>query len=96
MALGTPDDVRVRLRDAFPGAEFAVEDGQIAKDMARSSSLSLGGFLLRLLVRPHPWPRCIGRYQGDGFAVEFDFPQATEVRRVGVTLYGRDTALAND
>jgi hypothetical protein len=86
--LGSVDDVKARLNEAFPGVEFTlVKDGgpPIPRFSRLGIFVSVWSFLG--LVRTPPYPHWCGVFQTK-FTAEFIFDQREPIRRIEVTMYG--------
>jgi hypothetical protein len=88
--LGSVEDVRRELSQAFPGARFVL----VTDEPPAMARVQLPIFLrlwLALFVLRVRYPHWIGLFEsGKGFVIEFYFAKSP-VRTIRVTLYGRPT-----
>jgi hypothetical protein len=88
--LGTADEVKDELKEAFPGTRFILIRGPHPIEsmmMMHPKGLSLVRLLTWLFREKYPhWE---GNFEGAEFAAEFKLPVGPVVRKVRVTLYGR-------
>ena len=86
--LGTAEEVKNALKDAFPGTKFTLVRGPHPVELAIERN---GSILIRLLfwLFRESYPRWEGNFEGAEFATEFKFPDDPVVEKVTVTLYGR-------
>jgi hypothetical protein len=86
--LGTADEVKTELKEAFPGARFTLVRGpHPIEPTTEPNGFSLLRFLSWLFRESYP--RWEGNFEGAEFAAEFKFPDGPVVEKVTVTLYGR-------
>jgi hypothetical protein len=92
--LGTVEEVKTRLTEAFPGVQFTLVETPGPNPIPRFSRLGifLAIWSLLGLVRHPPYPHWHGLFQGIG-AAEFTFDQKEPIRIIEVMLYGRTTGL---
>ena|ERR1700730_11172410 len=88
--LGTAEEVKVRLDEAFPGMRYVRIDKPSELPLPRWSWLRL----VLWLNRPR-YPYWESHFEGEGFIAEFKFDDSGTVRKITVTLYGRGTTGAN-
>ena len=91
--LGSPEHVKARLADAFPGIEFALVH---ANDIFRPKRLNLTSLILRLLEPRYPYWE--GSFEGDMFAAVFGlamvfYPAQAAPASSGDTVQGLYDAL---
>ncbi len=92
--LGTVEEVKTRLTEAFPGVQFTLVETPGPNSIPRFSRLGifLAMWSLLGLVRSPPYPHWHGLFLGIG-AAEFTFDQKEPIRIIEVMLYGRTTGL---
>ena len=83
--LGSPDDVKLRLDEAFGAVRFVLVRDEGA---AKPSGLAK---ILFLFLRPKEYPYWHGSFEGQEFATTFEFTAKPIVPKIAVTLYGRGT-----
>src|ERR1700692_1131464 len=91
--LGSDEEVKAKLDEAFPGMRYARVDRPPPLPLPR---WSLRSSLVRLVLwfnRPR-YPYWSSHFEGDQFIAEFHFDFGSAVREIRVTLYGRGTAAA--
>ncbi len=92
--LGTVEEVKARLSEAFPGMEFMLVESPGPNAIPPFSRLGifLAFWTFLGLARSPPYPHWHGLFQGIG-AAEFTFDQKEPIRLIQVVLYGRTTGL---
>jgi hypothetical protein len=90
--LGTVDEVKDQLNDAFPGSTFTRVHGPHPIEAMLEKQSPVARLLSRLFRENYP--RWHGSFSGAEFAAEFRFPDSPMVKQVRVTLYGRGSASA--
>jgi len=86
--LGSIEQVQQKLKDAFPGVQFAIEQ---ARGDAERGALMAFLSLMGIKIRKTEYPYHAAQFQGRQFAAEFNLGAGPTVREVQVTLYGRGT-----
>lgn len=84
--LGSDEDVKAKLSEAFPGIAYIFVEHSPPLRLPRFSPLRLWIWLFR-----PSYPHWYGHVQKPRFAVEFIFDSCPAVRSVRVTLYGAGT-----
>jgi hypothetical protein len=92
--LGSDEEIKARLDEAFPGMRYVRVDGPTPLPLPR---WSLRSSLLRLILwfnRPR-YPYWSTYFEAERFIAEFEFDSASAVREIRVTLYGPGTTGLN-
>ena len=90
--LGSPEQVKAQLNEAFPGTQFIfVRDGGVVPPLG----FSLVSLLVWLFAIRGEYPHWEGIFEGDEFAAVFTVGTRPSIKSVRVTLYGRGTPNAN-
>src|ERR1700751_5759238 len=84
--LGTVDQVKTRLNEAFSGMRYVRIDESPDLPFPRWSWVRL----VLWLYRPR-YPYWESHFEGEQFIAEFKFDHSRTVRKITVTLYGRGT-----
>jgi hypothetical protein len=93
--LGTEEDIKRCLADAFPGVRFEYQAGESPSFARAHEQLPLLlRFWLSIFGTKTRYPNYYGYFEsGNGGAVEFYFPAEQPVRQIAATSYGRTAGL---